>query len=82
MASNSSAGALNIKTAEPTRGFEGYVTALYEPTHGEKNITAVVSGPLNNSDQLTLSRHASDGISDLVSVFIALRGQPKGRLSV
>ena len=46
---NTIAGALNIKTAEPTNVLEGYVTALYEPSHGEKSVTAVVSGPLNRS---------------------------------
>ena len=46
---NTIAGALNITTAKPTDELEGYVAALYEPDHGERNITAVISGPLTDT---------------------------------
>jgi iron complex outermembrane receptor protein len=46
---NTIAGALNITTARPTEQFEASVTALYEPDHGERNITAVISGPISDS---------------------------------
>jgi outer membrane receptor protein involved in Fe transport len=46
---NTIAGALNIRTAEPTDTFEGYATAMYEPVHGEQVVTAVVSGPLSRT---------------------------------
>ncbi len=46
---NSIAGAISMVTAKPTEEFEGQVTALYEPSHGEKDVRVVVSGPLTDS---------------------------------
>src|SRR5690625_171321 len=48
---NSTAGAISITSAQPTDYVEGSITALYEPEHGERDIRAVVSGPL--TDQLS-----------------------------
>ncbi len=46
---NSIAGALSITTAKPSEEFEGSVTALYEPDHGEKVFDLVLSGPLTDA---------------------------------
>ena len=56
---NTIAGALNIVTARPTDEFEGEVTALYEPDHGEGALTAVVSGPLSDTLSARLAGRAS-----------------------
>ena len=56
---NTIAGALNIVTAKPTDQFEGEVTALYEPDHGEGALTAVVSGPLSDTLSARLAARAS-----------------------
>lgn len=48
---NSTAGAISITSAQPTDYVEGSITGLYEPEHGERDIRAVVSGPL--TDQLS-----------------------------
>lgn len=48
---NSTAGAVSITSAQPTDYLEGAITGLYEPDHGERDIRAVISGPL--SDQLS-----------------------------
>ncbi len=46
---NSIAGAVNMITAKPTEEFEGSVTALYEPDHGEQDYRIVLSGPLTDT---------------------------------
>lgn len=46
---NSPAGVLSIKTAEPTRTWEGYVRGSYEFAGNEATVDAVVSGPLSES---------------------------------
>jgi iron complex outermembrane receptor protein len=46
---NSIAGAINITTAQPTDNFEGYVSGLAAAEHGERNLTAVFSGPLGET---------------------------------
>ena len=56
---NTIAGALNIVTARPTDEFEGEVTALYEPDHGEGALTAVVSGPLSDTLSARLAARVS-----------------------
>jgi len=43
---NSIAGAVSQITAKPTDEFEGSITALYEPDHGEQDLRLVVSGPI------------------------------------
>jgi len=43
---NSIAGALNLVTAEPTADFEAEIGASYEPELDDRELTAVVSGPL------------------------------------
>lgn len=48
---NSTAGAISITSAQPTDYLEGSITGLYEPEHGERDIRAVISGPL--TDQLS-----------------------------
>jgi outer membrane receptor protein involved in Fe transport len=45
---NSIAGALSIITAKPSDQFEGSVSALYEPDHGEEVYDLVLSGPLTD----------------------------------
>ncbi|MGB7451271.1 MAG: TonB-dependent receptor, partial [Lysobacterales bacterium] len=46
---NSIAGAINITTAQPTDDLEGYVSGRLDANHGERNLTAVVSGPLSDT---------------------------------
>lgn len=60
---NSIAGAVSMTTAKPTDDFEGSVTALYEPDHGERDIKLVVSGPLtdNLSGRLAILDRQIDG---------------------
>lgn len=60
---NSTAGAISITTARPTEEFEGKVSALYEPEHGEQDLRAVVSGPLTDqlSGRLAVLDRSMDG---------------------
>lgn len=44
---NSVAGALSLITARPTDYFEAEISSLYEPEFNERQITAIVSGPLS-----------------------------------
>ncbi|MEH6542311.1 MAG: TonB-dependent receptor [Porticoccaceae bacterium] len=46
---NSIAGAVSMITAKPTDEFEGSITALYEPKHGEQDYRLVLSGPLTDT---------------------------------
>ncbi|BFM10832.1 TonB-dependent receptor [Simiduia litorea] len=63
---NSIGGAISMVTAKPTEEFEGQVTALYEPTHGEKDLRVVLSGPLTDtlSGRLSLMGRDMDGYYD------------------
>jgi len=45
---NSIAGAINIKTADPTEDFEGNVQVTYEPDQNERIVDLVVSGPISD----------------------------------
>lgn len=45
---NSIAGALSVITAKPGDEFEGSVSALYEPDHGEEVYDLVLSGPITD----------------------------------
>ena len=60
---NSIAGAVSQITAKPTDEFEGSITALYEPDHGEEDLRLVLSGPLtdNLSGRLALLTRDLDG---------------------
>ena len=60
---NSIAGAVSQITAKPTDEFEGSITALYEPDHGEEDLRLVLSGPLaeNFSGRLALLTRDLDG---------------------
>ncbi|MDN3638961.1 TonB-dependent receptor [Simiduia curdlanivorans] len=60
---NSIGGAISMVTAKPTEEFEGQVTALYEPSHGEKDLRVVLSGPLTDtlSGRLSLMGRDMDG---------------------
>lgn len=60
---NTVAGALNIVTARPTDQFEGKITALYEPDHGEQALSAVLSGPFSDtlSGRLAVRASSLDG---------------------
>jgi len=66
---NSIAGALNLTTAKPTDEFEGEIAALYEPKHGEKEVSLVLSGPLSNNlkGRLALRQREMDGFVDNVA---------------
>ena len=60
---NSIAGAVSQISAKPTDEFEGSVTALYEPDHGETDLRIVLSGPLtdNLSGRLAVMTRELDG---------------------
>jgi iron complex outermembrane recepter protein len=60
---NSIAGALSIITAKPTDEFEGSVSALYEPDHGEQVYDVMLSGPLSDtfSARLAYRNRSMDG---------------------
>lgn len=63
---NSIAGAINMITAKPTDEFEGSISALYEPDHGELEGTVVLSGPLtdNLGGRLAVRYREMDGFMD------------------
>lgn len=46
---NSPAGVISINSADPTRNFEGYVTAGYEFTADQAYVEAAISGPLSDT---------------------------------
>jgi outer membrane receptor protein involved in Fe transport len=46
---NAIAGALNISTRRPGDQFEGFVSALYEPDHGEYDAMLALGGPLTDT---------------------------------
>ncbi len=60
---NSISGALNMSTAKPTSELEGYITAVYEPEINQRELTAVVSGPItdNLSGRLAIRSYQEDG---------------------
>ena len=60
---NSIAGAVSMHTAKPTDEFEGSVTALYEPDHGERDLRLVLSGPITDdlSGRLAIMDRTIDG---------------------
>jgi outer membrane receptor protein involved in Fe transport len=63
---NSIAGAISMITAKPTDEFEGTISALYEPDHGELEGTLVLSGPLTDtlSGRLAVRYREMDGFMD------------------
>jgi iron complex outermembrane receptor protein len=60
---NSIAGAVSQITAKPTDEFEGSITALYEPEHGEEDLRLVISGPIAEglSGRLAILDRTLDG---------------------
>lgn len=60
---NSTAGAISITTAKPTDEFEGKLTGLIEPEHGEQDIRLMLSGPLTDtlSARLAILDRSMDG---------------------
>jgi iron complex outermembrane recepter protein len=60
---NSIAGAVSQITAKPTDEFEGSITALYEPEHGEQDLRLVLSGPITEglSGRLAVLDRELDG---------------------
>ncbi|MGB1158397.1 MAG: TonB-dependent receptor [Porticoccaceae bacterium] len=60
---NSIAGAVSQVTAKPTDDFEGSITGLYEPDHGEQDLRVVLSGPLseNVSGRIAILDRSLDG---------------------
>jgi outer membrane receptor protein involved in Fe transport len=63
---NSIAGAISMITAKPTEEFEGSLTALYEPDHGEQDVRLVLSGPLadNLYGRIAIMDRTIDGYYD------------------
>lgn len=63
---NSIAGALNIVTNKPTDEFEGSVSAVYEPDHGEEVYDLILSGPIagNVAGRLAYRNRTLDGYID------------------
>ncbi|MBB3046241.1 outer membrane receptor protein involved in Fe transport [Litorivivens lipolytica] len=60
---NSVAGALSLHSQRPGMEFEGMVSGLYEPTHGERTIDVVLSGPLTDrlGARLAIRKRDMDG---------------------
>ncbi|WP_170150206.1 TonB-dependent receptor [Parahaliea mediterranea] len=60
---NTIAGAVNISTTAPTDEFEGYIEGYWDPEHGDREVTGVISGPLTDNLQarLALSGRKLDG---------------------
>jgi outer membrane receptor protein involved in Fe transport len=60
---NSIAGAVSQITAKPTDEFEGSITGLYEPDHGEQDLRMVLSGPLSEtvSGRIAILDRSMDG---------------------
>jgi len=60
---NSIAGAMNMITAKPTDELEGSISATYEPDINQREVTAVISGPLseNVSARLAYRSYQEDG---------------------
>lgn len=63
---NSIGGAVSIGSAKPTDDFEGSVGFLYEPDHGEEELTAVFSGPITPQlgARLAIRKYGIDGYID------------------
>ncbi len=58
---NTTAGVVNITTAQPTEGFEGWVSAGYEfEGRDGYNIEGAVSGPLSDSFMLRVAARVED----------------------
>lgn len=66
---NSIAGALNLVTNKPTEAFEGDLSVLYEPQHGELDTSVILSGPLTDTlaGRLALRKREMDGYIDNVA---------------
>jgi len=60
---NSVAGALNITTAKPTDEFEGSIRGSYEFVDSEKDVAAVLSGPISDRVRVRVAGryHKLDG---------------------
>ncbi|MBN50981.1 MAG: TonB-dependent receptor [Spongiibacteraceae bacterium] len=60
---NSIAGALSLHSARPGQEFEGMVSGLYEPEHGESVVDVVLSGPLTDrlGARLAIRKRDMDG---------------------
>ncbi|MFA7553257.1 MAG: TonB-dependent receptor [Spongiibacteraceae bacterium] len=67
---NSIAGALRLVTATPGDEFEGFVSALYEPEHGEEVYDLVLSGPITDSigARLAYRNRTMDGYIDNITL--------------
>ncbi len=66
---NSIAGALSVITAKPGDEFEGSVSAMYEPDHGEEVYDVVLSGPITDSfgARLAYRNRQMDGYLDNIT---------------
>lgn len=93
---NAIAGAISLTTARPTQEFEGSVSALYEPDHGEQEFSAILSGPLSDTlgGRLAIRKRDMDGYienttlgedepnRDELTVRATLAWDPTDRLSI
>ena len=63
---NSIAGAVSMVTAKPTEEFEGSISALYEPRHGEHDYRLMLSGSLTDTvrGRLAVLYRDMDGYMD------------------
>ncbi|MEM1090837.1 MAG: TonB-dependent receptor [Pseudomonadota bacterium] len=67
---NSIAGAISLTTAQPTQEFEGQVSALYEPDHGEQEVSVILSGPISEtlSGRLAVRKRDMDGYIENITI--------------
>ncbi len=67
---NSIAGAISLTTARPTDDFEGSVSALYEPDHGETEISAILSGGISETvaGRLAIRKRDLDGYIENLTI--------------
>jgi iron complex outermembrane receptor protein len=60
---NAIGGAISLTTAAPTDEFEGSVSLMYEPDHGEQEASLILSGPFSESvsGRLAIRKRDMDG---------------------
>lgn len=61
---NTTAGAVSITTAKPTKAFEGNLAVLYEPKYDEKEARLVLSGPISEtvSGRMAIMNRTENGV--------------------
>lgn len=75
---NSPAGVISIKSADPTRKFEGYVTGGYEFVADQAYVEGAISGPLSDtlSARLAVRGSTQKGWIQNVAPIVPLLNQP------